>query len=75
MLGVAVDDTEAAATDFARTISATYDLAIGDSDFEDAYPRLGLPVTYFIDSDGTVINVFNGILNEATLVDLAGELQ
>ena len=73
MLGVAVDDTEAAAIDFARNIGAGYDLAIGDSDFESAYPRIGLPVTYFIESSGTVTDVFNGILNEATLEDLAGE--
>lgn len=71
VLGVAVDDTETSAIDFARSIGATYELALGHSDFEDAYPRLGLPVTYFIDSNGTVTDVFNGILNEATLVDLA----
>jgi thiol-disulfide isomerase/thioredoxin len=71
VLGVAVDDTETAATDFARSIGASYDLAIGDRDFESAYPRLGLPVTYFIDSSGIVTEVFNGILNEATLADLA----
>lgn len=72
VLGVAVDDSEASATDFARSIGATYDLAVGNDDFESAYPRLGLPVTYFIDSSGTVTDVFNGILNEATLEDRAG---
>lgn len=72
VLGVAVDDTEESATDFARGIGAKYDLAIGGNEFESAYPRLGLPATYFIDSSGTVTDVFNGILNEATLVDLAG---
>lgn len=71
VLGVAVDDTEASATDFARSIGATYELAVGDSNFESAYPRLGLPVTYFIDSSGTVTDVFNGILNEGTLAELA----
>lgn len=71
VLGVAVDDSEASATDFARRIGATYEMAIGDAEFESAYPRLGLPVTYFIDSSGTVTDVFNGILNEATLVELA----
>ena len=75
VLGVAVDDTEASATDFAASIGASYDLAVGDSEFESAYPRLGLPVTYFIDSSGTVTDVFNGILDEARLEDLAGGLQ
>ncbi len=72
VLGVAVEDTETAATDFARNIGAGYELAIGDSEFESAYPRLGLPVTFFIDSSGTVTDVFNGILDEATISDLAG---
>lgn len=71
VLGVAVEDTEKAATEFAHSIEATYDLALGNEDFELAYPRLGLPITYFIDSDGRVTDVFNGILDEATLVDLA----
>lgn len=71
VLGVAVDDTETAAVDFARSIAASYDLAVGNSEFESAYPRIGLPVTYLIDSSGTVTDVFNGILNEATLTQLA----
>lgn len=72
VLGVAVEDTERAATDFAREIEAAYDLAYGNREFELAYPRIGLPVTYIIDSSGEVIDLFNGGLNEATLVDLVG---
>ena len=72
VIGVAVEDTENAATDFAREIDASYPLMIGDRAVEDAYPRLGLPVTYIIDERGVVTDVFNGIVNEETLTDLAG---
>lgn len=74
VIGIAVEDTEDAAIRFADEFAPAYDLAMGDADFENSYPRLGLPVTYVIDSDGTVIEAFNGILNEATLEDLVAKL-
>ncbi len=67
VLGVAVDDTEAAAVAFAREIGPGYEMALGDASFEEAYPRIGLPVTYIIDSDGVVSEAFNGILDQETL--------
>lgn len=70
VLGVAVDDTEPSAISFAREIEATYPLALGNPEFEDAYPRLGLPVTYIIDAEGVVTDIFNGILDEEILVGL-----
>lgn len=73
VLGVAVEDTEQSAIAFAREIEATYPLALGNPEFEDVYPRLGLPVTYIIDPDGIVTNVFNGILDEEILVALVDD--
>ena len=35
-------------------------------------PVWGLPVTYIIDADGVVVDVFNGIVNEETLKELVG---
>lgn len=67
VLGVAVDDTEESAVAFARKIAPAYDMALGDASFEEAYPRIGLPVTYIIDSDGVVAQAFNGILDQETL--------
>lgn len=67
VLGVAVDDTEESAAAFARKIAPDYDMALGDASFEEAYPRIGLPVTYIIDSDGVVAEAFNGILDQETL--------
>lgn len=73
VLGVAVDDTERSAIDFAREIEATYPLALGTSEFEDAYPRIGLPVTYVIDEDGVITDLFNGILDEEILTQLVDD--
>ena len=73
VLGVAVDDSETSAIDFAREIEATYPLALGTTEFEDAYPRIGLPVTYVIDEGGVITDVFNGILDEEILVELVDD--
>lgn len=70
VLGVAVQDTEPAAVEFAEELSPGYPLGIADSAFEAAYPRIGLPATYIIDSDGRVDEVFNGVLNRETLEEL-----
>ncbi len=70
VIGVAVDDTRTSAISFAREIDATYPLALGNPEFEDAYPRLGLPVTYIIDPEGFITDVFNGILDEQALNEL-----
>ncbi len=72
VVGVAVEDTEAASREFAAEIMATYPLALGTREVEDAYPNLGLPVTYVIDADGEVAEVFNGIVNEDILTELVG---
>lgn len=70
VVGVAVEDPERTARDFAAEIGATYPLAMGTTEFEDAYPNLGLPATYVIDESGTVTEIFNGIVDEETLEGL-----
>lgn len=67
VLGVAVEDTEESAVAFARKIAPDYDMALGDAHFEAAYPRIGLPVTYIIDTDGVVAEAFDGRLDQETL--------
>lgn len=72
VLGVAVEDTEPAAVQFAEELAPGYPLALGNPDFEVAYPRIGLPVTYVIGGDGRVEEVYNGILDLETLERLTG---
>lgn len=70
VIGVAVEDQEQAAREFAGEIGASYPLGLGTAEFEDAYPNLGLPATYIIDERGTVTDIFNGVVDEKTLEDL-----
>lgn len=70
VIGVAVEDTEAGARDFAAEYDPVYDLALGNPEFESAYPKLGLPATYIIGADGTVDELWNGIVTGDVLADL-----
>ena len=74
VIGVAVEDTEAAATSFAEEIAVSYPLGIGDASFAASYPRIGLPVTYVIDASGTVREILNGIVDEEKLGDVVAGL-
>jgi cytochrome c biogenesis protein CcmG, thiol:disulfide interchange protein DsbE len=70
VIGVSVQDTEVAARSFADEFAPAYDLGLGDAVFEAAYPRLGLPVTYIIGTNGVVEEVFTGIVNQEILEDI-----
>jgi len=70
VVGVAVEDQVEDARAFGAEIGPVYALAFGDDVFEEAYPNFGLPVTYFLDADGGVIDVFNGILTPERLDEL-----
>lgn len=72
VVGIAVEDAEEPAREFATDVGASYPLALGTDAIEDAYPRIGLPVTYVIDPDGTVAEVFNGIITGETLTEALG---
>lgn len=72
VIGIAVRDVEEDARRFAGEINASYPLALGTSDVEDAYPALGLPYTVVIDESGRVAEIFNGIVDESLLADMVG---
>jgi thiol-disulfide isomerase/thioredoxin len=72
VVGVAVEDALEPAREFATEIAPRYALAMGNEEFEAAYPRLGLPVTYVIDSGGTVTDIHNGLVDMETLEELTG---
>jgi len=72
VVGVAVEDSEQSARDFAAEIGASYPLALGTTAVEDAYPNFGLPVTYIVDEDGVVTQIINGIVDEETLTTAIG---
>ena len=72
VVGVAVRDIEENSRRFADEIGASYPLALGTSEVEDAYPAFGLPYTVIIDESGVVTQIFNGIVDENVLTDLVG---
>jgi thiol-disulfide isomerase/thioredoxin len=69
ILGVAVEDVAEESILLGAELRPSYPLAHGDAKFEASYPNFGLPVTYFLDADGMVTEVYNGILTEATLAE------
>jgi thiol-disulfide isomerase/thioredoxin len=72
VLGVAVEDKDEDSIALASALNPSHPLAHGNPGFEAAYPNFGLPVTYFVDSEGIVIEVFNGILTEEALEERVG---
>ena len=71
VLGVAVEDQLEDARAFAAEIDPEYPLAMADEGFEDSYPNFGLPVTYLVAGDGEITRVYNGVLTEEILEELA----
>lgn len=70
-LGIAVQDSETAARDFADEVGVTYPLGSDtDGSILEDYPILGLPATWFITSDGMIAEQWFGQLDETTLEDL-----
>jgi cytochrome c biogenesis protein CcmG/thiol:disulfide interchange protein DsbE len=69
VIGVAVEDRPEDSLTLARELDPDYPLAYGTPEFEASYPNFGLPVTYFLDANGVVTEVFNGILTAETLAE------
>lgn len=73
-IGVAVQDDIEDATEFATEINVSYTIAFDDGTVEEAYPVLGLPATFFIDSDGTIVKNHFGLVTIDSLDDDIAEL-
>lgn len=73
-VGVAVQDDADKALSFAEEIGVSYTLAIDDGTVEEAYPVLGLPATFFIDSDGIIVKRHFGVVTTESLADDIAEL-
>lgn len=74
IIGVAVEDTEEAARDFALEIGVTYPLGADEADrVARRYPSPGLPATYLIDTEGSIARTIFGGVSEETLETLLTE--
>jgi thiol-disulfide isomerase/thioredoxin len=72
VVGVAVEDRLEDARAFAAELRPSYPLGFANPGFDQSYPNFGLPVTYFLDQDGVVTDVFNGVLTGETLEEVIG---
>ncbi len=70
VLGVAVDEPREDSVAFATELQPSYPLGWGDDSFRESYQTIGLPATFFIDADGKVTEVFNGVLTMDKLESL-----
>ena len=64
VLGLSIDDTADKIQDFARAYDVNYPMLIGldRDDFQEAYgPIWGVPMTFFVDREGTICRTHAGI--------------
>ena len=66
VLGLSIDDTAAKIQAFAEEYNVNYPMLVGlgREDFQEAYgPVWGIPMTFFIDREGTLCRTHTGIAN------------
>ena len=74
MLGVDIGPPEQAVS-LLQTLKITYPaVTTADEHVQDDYKLLGLPATYFINSEGQIAQSWTGLLTKEKLEELAGAL-
>lgn len=73
-VGVAVKDDIDDAAAFAEEIGVSYTIALDDGTVEDEYPVLGLPGSFFINSDGTIAKRHFGLVTVDSIDEDIAEL-
>ncbi len=74
VLGVAVEDVYDDFKQFVTEVRPTYPVAFDDGEMRAAYRSIGLPATFFLDSNGNIVELFNGILNAEILEEIVAEI-
>lgn len=70
IVGIAVEDDPAAAEAFGAEIGVRYPLGIDHTNvIASQYPYLGLPTTWFIDSDGIIVRQWTGFITYNDLIE------
>lgn len=67
VVGVAVEDRYDDFLQFVEEVGPSYPVGFDEGPMRAAYPSLGLPGTFFLDSKGRVVSLFNGVLTEGVL--------
>lgn len=74
VLGVAVEDSYDDFKKFVTDVQPTYPVGFDEGPMRENYPTFGLPATFFLDSDGVIVDVFNGTVDQELLEDLVAGL-
>lgn len=75
-VGIAVQDDAEDAEAFAEEIGVTYTIGFDIRDQVSAlYPALGLPATFLIGADGTIVDTYIGTLTPAVIDELTDQLR
>jgi cytochrome c biogenesis protein CcmG/thiol:disulfide interchange protein DsbE len=74
VLGVGVDDSLADFELFIAEVRPTYPVGFDEGEMRARYPTLGLPATFFLNSEGEIVEVFNGILDQELLEGMVAGL-
>jgi thiol-disulfide isomerase/thioredoxin len=74
VLGVAVEDRYEDFKQFITEVQPSYTVGFDEGPMRESYPTLGLPATFFLNSEGVVVEVFNGILDQELLEELVAGL-
>jgi thiol-disulfide isomerase/thioredoxin len=70
VIGVAVEDRYEDFKQFVTEVAPSYPVAFDDGAMRARYQTLGLPGTFFLDSSGRVVDIFNGVLNQEILEEM-----
>ena len=66
-LGVAVNDSEDKVKTFSKRSGMDYHIGLDNGSIADAYNVNGIPATFFIDSDGQIVDTWVGGISEENL--------
>ena len=77
ILGVSIDDTAEDLKPYARKMAMNYPVLVGveRQDLQDAYgPLFGIPVSVFVDRNGTIARRHSGIASQEQMEDWIKQL-
>jgi peroxiredoxin len=73
-VGIAVKDDESEARAFADEIDIAYTIGFDIREqVSTLYPALGLPATFLIGADGTIVDTYIGTLTDQVIDDLVAQ--
>jgi len=73
-IGIATNDNQKDAEAFLKEFDITYKNGLDKNNIARSYNITGIPTTFFIDSEGNIIDYWVGAINEQSLIDRTDKL-